>query len=182
MQPTIWTIGHSTHPLDVFVALLEGHGIAAIADVRRFPGSRRHPQFGAEALPSSLRQHAIGYRWFPELGGRRKPRADSPNRIWTNEAFRGYADYMESAEFRNALEGLVAFGAAQATSLMCAEAPWWRCHRAMISDALKARGVRVLHIMGADKVVEHPFTAPARVVAGELTYAVPGLFDPSSSP
>ena len=176
MPPTLWTIGHSTHPLGEFLGLLESHGIAAIADVRRFPGSRRHPQFGAEALPLALAEEGIGYRWFPELGGRRRPRPDSPNAVWKNAAFRGYADYMQTAEFHAALDALLAFAAQRPTSLMCAEAPWWRCHRAMISDALKARGVRVLHVMGAGKVVEHPYTAPARVVGGDVTYAAPGLF------
>ena len=176
MPPTIWTIGHSTHPLEEFLRLLEDHGIAAIADVRRFPGSRRHPQFGAESLPRSLAEQGIGYRWFPELGGRRRPVPDSPNVVWKNAAFRGYADYMQSADFHAALDALLAFGERQQTSLMCAEAPWWRCHRAMISDALKARGVRVLHIMGAGRVVEHPYTAPARVVGGQVSYAVQGLF------
>jgi len=176
MEPAIWTIGHSTLPLASFLTLLERHGIAAIADVRRFPGSRRHPQFGAEALPESLAGQGIGYRWFPDLGGRRRPRADSPNTVWKNEAFRGYADYMETAEFQAALEAVLAFAARQPTSLMCAEAPWWRCHRAMLSDALKARGVRMLHVMGEGPPVEHPYTAPARVVDGRLTYGEPGLF------
>ena len=176
MPDTIWTIGHSTRPLGDFLALLEGNGVASIADVRRFPGSRRHPQYGAETLPVALAAHGIGYRWFEALGGRRRPRADSPNAVWKNEAFRGYADYMQTTAFHEALGALLAFARAQSTSLMCAEAPWWRCHRSMIADALKARGVRVLHILAAGKVVEHPYTAPARVVGSEVTYAEPGLF------
>ncbi len=176
MPATLWTIGHSTRPLDAFMALLAENGIAAIADVRRFPGSRRNPQYGAEALPGSLKRAGVGYRWFPDLGGRRRPRPDSPNSVWRNEAFRGYADYMATAAFHESLDALVAFATFQPTSLMCAEAPWWRCHRAMISDALKARGIRVLHILSGGRVVEHSGTAPARMVDGYVTYAEPGLF------
>jgi uncharacterized protein (DUF488 family) len=175
MELTVWTIGHSTRPLDLFLGLLEHHRIEAIADVRRFPGSRRHPQYGSDALQSTLAEHAIGYRWMPELGGRRRTSPDSPNTVWKNAAFRGYADYMQTTEFAAAFAGLLAFAAQQRTCVMCAEAVWWRCHRSMIADALKSRGIRVLHIMDAGKTTEHPYTAPARIVDGRLTYAVDGL-------
>jgi uncharacterized protein (DUF488 family) len=175
MEMTVWTIGHSTRPLDLFLGLLEHHRIEAIADVRRFPGSRRHPQYGSAALQATLAEHAIGYRWMPELGGRRRTSPDSPNTVWKNAAFRGYADYMQTTEFAAAFTDLLAFAAQQRTCMMCAEAVWWCCHRSMIADALKSRGIRVLHIMDAGKTTEHPYTAPARIVDGRLTYAVDGL-------
>jgi uncharacterized protein (DUF488 family) len=175
MELTVWTIGHSTRPLDEFLGLLERHRIVAIADVRRFPGSRRYPQYGSEALQATLAEHAIDYRWMPGLGGRRRASPGSQNAVWKNAAFRGYADYMQTAEFATAFAGLLDFSASQRTCLMCAEAVWWRCHRSMISDLLKSRGVRVLHILDATKTVEHPYTAPARIVDGRLTYATVGL-------
>src|SRR5450432_2977377 len=172
MALTVWTIGHSTRPLDALLGLIEENRIRAIVDVRRFPGSRRHPQFSSDTLQESLAGHGVGYRWMPELGGRRRALPDSPNTVWKSAAFRGYADYMQTAEFAHAFAGLLGFAAFQPTCLMCAEAVWWRCHRALISDELKSRGVRVLHILAANKVVEHPYTAPARIVDGKLTYAI----------
>lgn len=172
---TVWTIGHSTRPLDEFLGLLEANRIEAIADVRRFPGSRRYPHFASEALQVTLAKKSIDYRWMPELGGRRRAAPDSPNTVWKNSAFRGYADYMQTAGFAAAFENLLAFAGQQRTCLMCAEAVWWSCHRSMISDELKSRGVTVLHILGAGKTIEHPYTAPARIVDGQLTYAVEGL-------
>ncbi len=174
---TIWTIGHSTRPLDAFLAVLEAFGIEAIADVRRFPGSRRHPQFAREALAASLAAQGIAYAWLPELGGRRVARPDSPNVAWRNAAFRGYADHLGSAEFATGLQRLLALSVAQRTAILCAETLWWRCHRALIADVLSVRGIEVVHIMDAAHSVVHPMTAPARVVAGELTYAAPGPQD-----
>ncbi len=173
MPLTIWTIGHSTRSLEEFLDLLAHNQIEAIADVRRFPGSRRYPHFGSEALAASLTDAGIAYRWMPELGGRRRAAPDSPHTVWRNAAFRGYADYMQTTEFQAAFDALLSFARGRRTCLMCAEAVWWRCHRSMISDDLKSRGVEELHIMDAGKTTEHPYTAPARIVDGRLCYVAP---------
>jgi len=172
MIKQIWTIGHSTRAIDEFIALLQANEIKLVADVRLLPGSRRHPQFNQEALVDSLGKAGIRYEHFPELGGRRKPKPDSGNTAWRNGAFRGYADYMETKEFGNGIERLMILGEKiGATAIMCAEAVWWRCHRSLISDFLKARGTEVLHILDAKKPGPHPFTSAARIVEGALTYA-----------
>jgi len=145
----------------VFLELLASHGIHAVADVRRFPGSRKYPQFGQDALRASLARAGIGYLWLPALGGRRHPRPDSRNTVWRNASFRGYADHMETAEFAGGLRTLLDFCEAQRTALMCAEAPWWRCHRALIADALCARGIEVMHIMDERRVAPHRQAAAA---------------------
>jgi uncharacterized protein (DUF488 family) len=173
---TIWTIGHSTRPLDELLALLAQHRIEAVADVRSFPGSRRCPQYGRLALQGSLAQHRLAYHWLPALGGRRRPVPDSPNVAWRNVSFRGYADYMQMPEFVAGLEQLLDLARRLRTTLMCAELLWWRCHRSMIADALLARGVDVVHIVGAGNSTHHTWTAPARIVEGKLTYA-PGKPD-----
>src|SRR5438045_5773370 len=142
----IWTIGHSTRTIDKFISLLEEHGIKLLADVRLLPGSKRYPQFNKETLADSLGKVAICYEHFPELGGRRKPREDSPTTAWRNESFRGYADYMETEEFATAIARLQELAAACRTAIMCAEVLWWQCHRGLIADALKASGWLVLHI------------------------------------
>jgi uncharacterized protein (DUF488 family) len=168
----IWTIGHSTRNIDDFISLLEENGIRLLVDVRTFPGSNRYPQFNKEALAESLSARAIRYEHFPELGGRQKPKTDSRNTAWRNASFRGYADYMESSQFQKGVERLLALPReAGPTAIMCAEAVWWRCHRALISDYLKARGVEVMHVLGANKVEPHPFTSAARIVNGALSYA-----------
>lgn len=167
---TVWTIGHSTRPIEAFLELLGEHRVEIVADVRRYAGSRKHPQYNPPALRDSLHAAGIGYRELPELGGRRRPRPDSPNAVWRNQAFRGYADYMETPEFAAGLRGLVELARTRRTALMCSEAVWWRCHRSMIADALKAAGARVLHVLGTGKAVEHPYTAPARVAGGTLSY------------
>jgi uncharacterized protein (DUF488 family) len=171
----IWTVGHSTHPLEVFLDLLAAARIDALADIRRFPGSRRHPQFSHERLAGTLPRHGIRYEWFEALGGRRSARPDSVNTAWRNAAFRGYADYMQTAGFEAALDGLIALARGARTAIMCAEAMWWQCHRSLVADALTARGVAVQHIMGPAKVTPHNLTAPARIVDGRLTYAPPLL-------
>lgn len=168
---TIWTLGHSNLPIEDFLERLSCYEIAGIADVRRFPGSRRQPQYSKEVFPSSLHEHGILYRWFEALGGRRRPVPNSSNTAWRNVSFRGYADYMASEEFQQALEHLLEFAREQPTALMCAEVLWWRCHRALIADVLRLRGVQVIHILDRVKTVEHPFTSPARIVEGQLTYA-----------
>jgi uncharacterized protein (DUF488 family) len=176
MIERIWTIGHSTRKIDIFISLLEENGIKLIADVRMFPGSKRYPQFNKELLANSLSERGIRYEHFPELGGRRKPKADSKNTAWRNEAFRGYADYMETENFRKGTERLVDLAQeVGATAIMCAEALWWRCHRALISDFLKARGVEVTHIVDPGKIEAHPFTSAARIENGELTYSADQL-------
>ncbi len=167
----IWTIGHSTRGIDDFIALLEENGIRLLADVRLLPGSKRYPHFDQEALARSLGERGIRYEHFRELGGRRKPRPDSANTAWRNDAFRGYADYMESEAFGAGIERLLGLSAsAGPTALMCAEAVWWRCHRGLISDYLKVRGVEVIHIADAKKADPHPWTSAAKIVNGELRY------------
>jgi uncharacterized protein (DUF488 family) len=171
---TLWTIGHSSRTLEEFLALLARYEIQAIADVRRFPGSRKQPWFGREPLEASLATSGYAYRWIPALGGRRRPKADSPNSAWRNESFRGYADHMASDEFARGLDELLELAARMRTSLMCAELVWWRCHRALISDVLSARGMEVLHILDEKQLRAHRYTPPARIVDGALTYAAAG--------
>jgi uncharacterized protein (DUF488 family) len=172
LQPpaTLWTIGHSTHSLDEFLELLRAHEITRIADVRRFPGSRAQPQFNPDSLGAALAAHEIGYTPMLELGGRRKARPDSPHTVWRNESFRGYADYMDTAEFASAAEALAGRARTDRVAAMCAEGVWWRCHRSMIADYFKANGWTVLHILGAGEAKVHPYTAPAKIINGRLTY------------
>lgn len=165
-----WTIGHSSRSAGEFLDLLRAQSLDAVADVRRYPGSRAHPHFAARALAGLLAEADIEYHPFPELGGRRTPRPDSPNTVWRNTAFRGYADYMETAAFREGLDRLMALTRRRRTAILCSEALWWRCHRSLIADALKARGVLVFHVMAGGKSVEHPYTSAARIEAGQLTY------------
>lgn len=170
MNLTVWTVGHSSRELAAFLGLLESEQIERIADVRRHAGSRAYPHYNPEPLAAALADAGVEYSPFPDLGGRRRARLDSRNAVWRNASFRGYADYMETVEFCAALERLKSAARERRTAVMCSEAVWWRCHRAMIADALKADGIEVLHIMDGPKRVEHPYTAPARVVAGKLTY------------
>lgn len=169
--PTVWTLGHSTRSLTEFLELLGRFRIEALVDVRRFPGSRRHPQFAGAALEQALSEHGIQYRWLPALGGRRRPRPDSPHTAWRNASFRGYADHMDSAEFARALDELMELARRRRTAIMCAEALWWRCHRALIADALRVRGFEVLHIRDDSDPVAHPFTPAARIIDGRLDYS-----------
>lgn len=165
---TIWTIGHSTRPINKFLALLQSFEIKTLADIRAYPGSVRYPQFNKPELEQSLAAAGIAYRHFRDLGGRRKPRPDSKNTAWQNASFRGYADYMETAEFLAAVKQLETLALASPTAMMCSEAVWWRCHRALVSDYFKLQGWQVLHIMNEDKATEHPFTQPARDNQGKL--------------
>ena len=167
---TIWTVGHSTLSREEFAQILLAHEIQVLVDVRSFPGSRRYPQFNRAALAESLQQGGIEYRHEPRLGGRRTPRADSHNTAWKNASFRAYADHMESEEFRKGVKGLLELGANARTAVMCAESLWWRCHRSLISDYLKAEGHKVIHILSETKTEEHPFTSAARIVDGSLSY------------
>jgi len=167
---TIWTVGHSTRTAEKFLELLRAHEIKVLVDVRSFPGSRRYPQFNREELAEALREIGIEYRHEPRLGGRRTPRADSHNTAWNNPSFRAYADHMESEAFRSGVEDLLEVAANERTAVMCAEAVWWRCHRSLIADYLKAEGHTVLHIIDPHKSEEHPFTSAARIVKGKLSY------------
>jgi len=172
---TAYTIGHSTHDLDRFVALLRGAGVAGVADVRRWPRSRRHPQFDDDALAVELPLRAIDYEHLPGLGGRRAPRPDSVNDGWEHEAFRGYADHMATPEFAAALEALAGLCAERPTAAMCAEATWWRCHRRLVADALVVRGWSVLHVMPGGAAVAHDLTPFAVVDGTRLSYPAPEL-------
>src|SRR6476659_7237309 len=167
---TIWTIGHSTLTAEKFGEILLAHEIKVLVDVRSFPGSRRLPQFNKAELAESLGTLGIEYRHEPRLGGRRKPRADSHNTAWKNASFRAYADHMESEEFRRGVEELLEVAGRERTAVMCAEAVWWRCHRSLIADYLKAEGYQVIHIIDQKKIEEHPFTSAARIVEGKLSY------------
>jgi uncharacterized protein (DUF488 family) len=174
----VWTIGHSTRSWEAFLSLLAVHGIEAIADVRRFPGSRRYPWFASEALAQQLPAAGIAYRWLPQLGGRRQARAGSPNGGWRNAAFQGYADHMVSAEFDEGLQHAPELAAGKRTALMCAESLWWRCHRRLIADLLQHRGYRVLHILDEKPAQPHPGN-PDAVPAGDTLVYPPvqaGLF------
>ena len=167
---TIWTIGHSTRSGEEFGKILLAHGIKVLVDVRSFPGSRRYPQFNKPELAESLSKLGIEYRHEPRLGGRRRPQADSHNTAWKNASFRAYADHMETEIFRRGVEELLEVAASERTAVMCAEALWWRCHRSLIADYLKAEGHTVLHIIDQNKSEEHPFTSAARIVDGKLSY------------
>lgn len=170
---TIWTIGHSTRTMDMFLGLLTAYRIEAVADVRSFPGSRRYPHFARDALAETLPARGIAYQWLPKLGGRRKVQPGSPNNAWRNASFQAYADHLASAEFAEGLAELLTLAAAKRTALMCAEAVWWRCHRSLIADVLKLRGIEVIHIIDSTHSMLHPYTAPAHIVDGQLSYALP---------
>ncbi len=178
MPRQIFTIGHSTRTWDDFVAILKSHNIQALADVRRFPGSRRHPHFNAGAMKDALPRDAIQYLPMPALGGRRPAQPDSPNTAWRNASFRGYADYMRTPEFLSALDSLQSIASEKPTAFMCAEALPWQCHRSLIADALLIRGWEVLDIYDARQIKPHTLTKFAKVRGTEITYPAddPGLF------
>ncbi len=166
----IWTIGHSTRTFAEFLELLTVNEIEALADVRRYPGSRKYPHFNEAELDASLAENKIEYAPFKQLGGRRRARKDSMNTIWRSESFRGYADYMETAEFKDGIEQLLELARRKRTAFMCSEVVWWRCHRALVSDYLKAAGITVEHIIGLKKNDIHPFTSAAQIKNGKLFY------------
>jgi uncharacterized protein (DUF488 family) len=166
----ILTVGHSTHDEAAFVRLLRGAGVEALADVRRFPGSRRMPWFNEGALRSTLPDAGIGYVHLPELGGRRSPAPGSPNSGWRVGQFQGYADHMASEEFAAGLERLLAVAGERRTAVMCAEAQWWRCHRRLLSDALVALGWRVVHVDSTGRRERHALTEFAAVDGERVTY------------
>lgn len=173
---TIYTIGHSTHSMDDFICMLQSFGISALVDIRRFPGSRKYPQFNKDSLKIALNNNGIAYIHLEKLGGRRKASIGSKNNRWRNASFRGYADYMETKDFEEAIAELEAIALERPTAYMCSEAVWWRCHRSMVSDYLKAKGWAVWHIMAVNKAEEHPYTSPARVYGDHLSYSDGGFF------
>jgi uncharacterized protein (DUF488 family) len=167
---TLWTVGHSTRSIDQLTAVLRAHQIEAVLDVRRFPASRRLPQFHTDALEESLTASNIGYAWIGALGGRRRVAPDSPNDGWRHPAFRGYADHIATEEFAEGLFELLLIAGGLNTAVMCAEVLWWRCHRRLIADVMTTLGWRVMHIYDAAKTEEHHIAAPARIVRGRLSY------------
>jgi len=173
----IWTVGHSNRSLADLIALLANQAISMLADVRRFPGSKRQPQFGRDSLEVALNQAGIAYRHFEALGGRRRGnRKDSPNTAWRSESFNAYADHMLTDEFRAALDELMALASSSPTAILCAEAVPWRCHRQLIADALVARGWEVRHLLGAGRTQPHRLTEFAKVSDGQVTYPGGALF------
>jgi uncharacterized protein (DUF488 family) len=167
----LWSVGHSTHPLDQFVALLAAHDIALLADIRTVPKSRRHPHFHTDALSRQLPARGIAYQHLARLGGWRRPADDSPNRAWRNMSFRGYADYAMTQEFADGLNELLTLAAARRTAMMCSEALWWRCHRRLVADRLVAEGSEVWHIGSDGRASEHVMAPFALVTpAGRVTY------------
>lgn len=169
-QTTVWTIGHSTRTLDELVALLREHQITRLVDIRSVPGSRHNPQYGQGALAESMPKHDIEYEHAKGLGGLRHTTKDSPNTGWRNASFRGYADYMQTADFASAIDQLIAEAEQQRTVIMCAEAVPWRCHRSMVADALIVRGVHVVDIMGPGKTSDEKLTSFAHAEGTTVTY------------
>ncbi|MDA2911336.1 DUF488 domain-containing protein [Nitrospiraceae bacterium AH_259_D15_M11_P09] len=173
MTQVIWTVGHSTRSIEDFIQLLQAHGIRVLVDVRAIPYSRRNPQFNTDMLAATLKEAGMQYHSLPVLGGRRKSRKDSTNLGWRSPGFRGYADYMQTGPFREALEGLMVRAQAEPTAIMCAEAVPWRCHRSLIADALVSRGWAVQHILTTAKADQHALTSFAKLQNGTLTYPAP---------
>jgi len=171
----ILTVGHSTLAADAFLAMLTAHRVELLADVRRFPASRRNSQFNREALVEMLAGHRIAYLHFPELGGRREPKPDSPNTAWRVAGFRGYADYMDTAEFNQGIARLFEAAQEKQTAIMCAERSWRSCHRGLIADHLKASGIEVIHLLDPADTELHPWTAAARLIDGRVSYAAAGI-------
>ncbi len=169
-EKVIYSIGHSTRTLQEFVAMLQTFSVEILADIRSYPGSRRYPHFNKENLANKLPENSISYIHLPSLGGRRKTSADSKNTAWKNEAFRGYADYMESESFIKGMNELEEMSLKKKVAYMCSEAVWWRCHRSLVSDYLKIEGWKVMHIMNLQKADEHPYTKVARIIDDKLYY------------
>jgi uncharacterized protein (DUF488 family) len=167
---SLWTLGHSNHSLDKFLQILAGHNIEIVIDVRRFPASRKWPHFNAAALAETLPAAGIGYEGMPELGGRRKARLDSPHTAWRVEAFRGYADFMDTPEFAEGLERLMTLARQKRAAVMCAEALPWRCHRSLIADALVARGWEVFDVLSEKEARPHKLPDFARVEGERVIY------------
>lgn len=170
---TVWTVGHSTHSLEAFAALLDAHDVAQVADIRAVPRSRRHPQFHAVAMARSLPERGVAYVHLPQLGGWRHAHEDSPNGAWRNPSFRGYADYAMDAAFAAGLVQLRRLAAERRTAMMCSEALWWRCHRRLVADRLVVAGDTVCHISSAGRASTHRLTPFATLASdGQITYPV----------
>jgi uncharacterized protein (DUF488 family) len=167
---TVDTVGHSNRDLDEFVGLLKAHGVDTLVDIRKLPGSNKYPHFNRDELSDSLARAGIRYVYLKELGGRRPQKKESENTAWRNRSFRAYADHMETDEFRRGIASLLDYAAEGKVAVMCSEAVWWRCHRALVADYLKAAGVNVRHIMGESVARPHPYTSAANVVDGKLSY------------
>jgi len=167
---TLYTVGHSNRSSEEFVGLLLKNRIELLADIRRLSGSDKYPHFNRDELAASLARAGIQYVYLSELGGRRQGSKDSANTAWRNKSFRAYADHMETEEFRRGVEELLGYAREKRTAIMCSEAVWWRCHRALVADFLKAAGVTVLHIMSPTSVKPHPYTSAARIIDGRLSY------------
>ena len=175
-RPVVFTIGHSTRPIAAFIRLLKAHGVQRLVDVRTIPRSRHNPQFGRDRLSPALHNARIHYTYIPGLGGLRRARADSVNTAWANANFRGYADYMQTAEFEDSLLRCIELASQERIALMCAEAVPWRCHRSLIADALLARGIESSEITSRIRARPHSLTPWARVQGTQVTYpANPGL-------
>lgn len=166
----IYTIGHSTRKLDEFIDILKAYGIQEVIDVRTVPRSRHNPQFNMETLPSALKEAGVDYVHVKGLGGLRRARANSPNMAWRNASFRGYADYMQTDDFKRSLREVVELASQKTMALMCAEAVPWRCHRYLIADALVAQRIRVEHILATTSTKAHQLNPLARVEDGAITY------------
>ena len=175
---SLWTLGHSTRPIDEFIGVLRAHEIILLVDVRTVPRSRYNPQFNTDTLSARLKEAGLVSLHMPALGGLRKAQKDSINIGWRNASFRGYADYMQTDKFQRALEELMAYGTGTRTAIMCAEAVPWRCHRSLIADALASKGWEVRHIMSPEKATPHVLTSFAHFEKGALTYPKPT--DPTS--
>ena len=172
VSPVVLTIGHSTRPLEEFIALLQAHGVMRVVDVRTIPRSRTNPQFNKDSLPGSLKKAGLRYVHLPGLGGRRHAKPDSINAGWRNASFRGYADYMQTPEFKQNLEALIRLAGRERVALMCAEAVPWRCHRSLIGDALLVRGIPTEDIMSPTRRQVHKITPFAKVRGTTITYPV----------
>ena len=168
------TVGHSTRTIEEFIDLLRAHGITQLADIRTIPRSRHNPQFNREELCTNLVQAGIAYHYLPGLGGLRHSRPDSRNTGWRNVSFRGYADYMQTSQFEESVQELIALAAQAPTAIMCAEAVHWRCHRSLVADALLARNISVEHIQSETRAQPHSLTPFARVEGTHVTYPGPG--------
>lgn len=180
MSNAIYTIGHSTRPIQEFIALLRQNGVDLLADIRTIPKSRRNAQYWHDALAASLAEAGIGYVALPGLGGRRRARPDSVNTAWRNASFRGYADHMQTTGFAEALEELITRSRERVTAIMCAEAVPWRCHRSLVADALVVRGIEVRDIISATSVRPHALRDWAQVDGTTITY--PGDETPGEEP
>ncbi len=170
-EAKLFTVGHSTHPLARFLALLARHGVEALADIRRFPGSRKRPHFHRDSLAAALPKSGVECHWLEALGGRRPNRRDEPPNLGLeNEGFRNYADYMLSQEFQGGVARLLEVARRRRTALLCAEGLFWRCHRRLVSDLLTAKGITVQHIMPTGELRPHTLTNGALIDGGGVTY------------